>query len=268
MANLAQTGEASVVSLWRYPVKSMMGEELHAVEITERGLLGDRAYALIDQTDGKIVSAKNPKKWPGMFSFRATLTGPAVQITMGDGTILTGDRAELNRRLSSALGREVSIETTPPQSPTLEEYWPDIENLAHRDEVTDEGIPSGGFFDGAFVHLLTTATIDALRKAYPQGRFEARRFRPNIVVAPAEGEEGFIENGWVGHTLAIGEQVRLSITRPCPRCVMTTLPQGDLPEDPGILRAAAEQNQAQVGVYAGVLQGGTIRRGDTVRVVD
>src|SRR5437867_5683455 len=101
---------------------------------------------------------------------------------------------------------------------------------------------------------------------YPQGRFEVRRFRPNIVVAPASGEKNFIENDWIGHTLTIGAEVRLNITGPCSRCVMTTLPQGDLPKDPGILRAAAQHNRVNVGVYAAVQRGGTIRRGDLVRL--
>jgi uncharacterized protein YcbX len=116
------------------------------------------------------------------------------------------------------------------------------------------------------VHLLTTATLDRLGELYPQGRFEVRRFRPNIVVESASEEKGFVENAWIGHTLAIGDRVRLSITGPCARCVMTTLPQGDLPRDPGILRAAAQHNQVNVGIYAAVLRGGTIRRDDPVRI--
>jgi uncharacterized protein YcbX len=126
-------------------------------------------------------------------------------------------------------------------------------------------MPLETFFDLAVIHLLTTATIERLRELYPQGRFEVRRFRPNIVVAPA-GQSGFVEDGWVGRTLAIGEEVRLSVTGPCPRCVMTTLPQGDLPADPGILRTAARHNHVNVGVYAAVLRGGRIRRGDPVRL--
>ena len=93
-----------------------------------------------------------------------------------------------------------------------------------------------------------------------------RRFRPNIVVELASGESGFVENTWVGRTLAIGSDLQLSVTAPCFRCVMTTLPQGDLPRDPGILRTAAQHNKASVGVYAAVLRGGLIRRGDTVRL--
>ena len=153
-----------------------------------------------------------------------------------------------------------------PWTPGLEEYWPDMEDLAYRDTVTDEVMPDGTFFDLAVTHILTTATIDQLRELHPQGRFEARRFRPNIVVEPSSGEKGFVEDDWVGKRLVIGDEVRIDITRPCPRCVMTTLPQGDLPRDLGILRTAAQHNQVNVGVYGGVLQGGTIRRGDPVRV--
>ena len=82
----------------------------------------------------------------------------------------------------------------------------------------------------------------------------------------AGGARDFVENAWVGRTLAIGEAVRLGIAGPCPRCVMTTLPQGDLPKDPGILRAAAQHNRANVGVYASVVQGGRVRRGDAIRL--
>jgi uncharacterized protein YcbX len=111
---------------------------------------------------------------------------------------------------------------------------------------------------------LTTATLDRLRDAYSQGRFEAHRFRPNIVARADNGEKDFVENVWIGIELAIGDTVRLSVTGPCPRCVMTTLPQGDLPMDVGILRAAAQHNQANVGIYASVKQGGKVRLGDSI----
>ena len=139
-----------------------------------------------------------------------------------------------------------------------------MDGLEHRDTVTDFALPEGTFFDVAMVHLLTTATLDRLRELYPQGRFETQRFRPNIVVQLVSVEQGFVENAWVGHTLAIGPEVRLSITGPCGRCVMTTLAQGELPRDPGILRTAAQHNRANVGVYAGVTRGGVIRRGDQI----
>ncbi len=274
MSNAVQGGPGSVVSLWRYPVKSMMGEELNAAEVTERGLLGDRAYALVDGSDGKAATAKNPRKWPHLFDFRATFVEPTrsaakvppVRIVLPDGTAVTSDQGDLDRILSKALDREVTLRAARHGTVNAEEYWPDMEGLDHRDTVTDFTLPEGTFFDVAMVHLLTTATLDRLRELYPQGRFEVRRFRPNIVVQLASDEKGFAENSWVGHTLAIGTAVRLNIIGPCGRCVMTTLAQGDLPRDPGILRTAAQQNHVNVGVYAAVERVGTIRRGDPVRL--
>jgi hypothetical protein len=141
-----------------------------------------------------------------------------------------------------------------------------MEGLEHRDTVTDFGLPQGTFFDAAVVHVLTTATLNRLRALYPAGRFEVRRFRPNMVIGTANDGAAFVENAWIGRTLAIGDAVRLNVTGPCPRCVMTTLAQGDLPRDAGILRTPAQHNQANVGVYASVLQGGEVRRGDSVRL--
>jgi len=265
----------SIVSLWRYPVKSMLGEELNATEVTKRGLLGDRAYALVDSADGKVASAKNPRKWPGLFDCRAALADvpragvkvPSVRITLPDGTVVNSEQRDLDQILSKGLKREVKLSALPDvQTATAEEYWPDIEGLDHRDTVTDFGLPEGTFFDCALVHLLTTTTLDRLRELYPHGRFEVRRFRPNIVVATSSGERNFVEDAWVGQVLAIGDSVRLGVSGPCPRCVMTTLPQGDLPKDTGILRTAAQHNQANVGIYASVLEGGTVRRGDSVRL--
>lgn len=189
-----------------------------------------------------------------------------MRVTLPDGTVVRSDQADVAQILSGALGRQVELAEARGngQSPQAEEYWPDMPGLDYRDTVTDWELPAGTFFDLAMVHLLTTATIDRLRELYPQGRFEVRRFRPNIVVSTEHGAHGFIENDWIGRTVAIGDDVRLRITGGCPRCVMTTLPQGDLPRDPGILRAAAQHNQANVGVYADVIASGTIRRGDPV----
>jgi uncharacterized protein YcbX len=278
-----QTELGAVGSLWRYPVKSMMGEELNAAELTDRGLRGDRVYALVDRADGKVATAKNPRKWPHLFDFRANLIERAaaesqaasIRVTLPDGTMITSAQDNCDQILSRALAREVTLESvaggdeqatsSATRTANAEEYWPDMEGLDFRDTVTDFALPAGTFFDCAVVHLLTTATLDRLVELYPRGRYEVRRFRPNIVVLPASGETGFIENSWVGHTLAIGDEVRLNITGPCGRCVMTTLAQGDLPKDPGILRTAAQHNHVQVGVYAAVVRGGTIRRGDSVR---
>ena len=266
----------SVVGLWRYPVKSMMGEELNSAEVGERGLVGDRQFAVVDASTGKVAGAKNPRKWGNFFDFRAAYVEPpesgsklpAVRLTLPDGTVVPSEQPDVARVLSRALGREVAFAEAQGDGESsgaqAEEYWPDMEGLDYRDTVTEWELPPGTFFDLAVVHLLTTATIERLRALYPEGRFEVRRFRPNIVIATGPDQQGFVENDWIGHTLAIGDEVRLRITGPCPRCVMTTLPQGDLPKDAGILRAAAQNNQANVGVYAEVIKGGTVRRADDV----
>jgi uncharacterized protein len=276
MSDATQTEAGAVVSLWRYPVKSMIGEELAAVALSERGLAGDRTWALRDRADGKMATAKNPRKWPNLFAFHASSAGGAeaagLRITLPDGTVVTDKTSHVDQILSQALRREVTLESTERQAKDSgsahdwtaqsEEYWPDIEGLDHRETVTDFALPAGTFFDCAAIHLLTTATLARLRTLYQQGRFELPRFRPNIVVRPAGDEPTFVEDSWIGQTIAIGEDVRLRITGPCGRCVMTTLAQGDLPNDTGILRTAVQHNRANVGVYAAVVRGGTIHRGD------
>jgi len=280
----ATAQSAAVASLWRYPVKSMMGEELNAAVVTEGGLVGDRAYALVDQETGKVVSAKNHKKWPDFFYFRATYANPPqpgaevppIWITLPSGDAVRSDENGVSEKLSGAVSRTVTLQQNAPRSPALEQYWPEREGEV--EDVTNEAIagaaPEGTFFDYATVHILTTGTLNKLRELYPEGRFEARRFRPNLIIETDPAVVDFVENAWVGKTLQVGE-VMLQVTDPCPRCVMPTLAQGDLPKDPGIMKTMMQNTVyvpfvdkalPSVGVYAKVLRGGTIRRRDTVVV--
>ena len=265
-----------VEELWRYPVKSMLGEPLTATEVSGRGLLGDRAYALRDKSDGKIATAKNPRKWPNLFDYSAALSDtatageklPPARITLPDGTTISTDQPDAAQILSAALKREIKLESIGDASnkETSEEYWLDMDGLEHRDTVTEFNLPDGTFFDTATVHLVTTATLARLHELYPDGRFAVPRFRPNLVVNPTGEHSGFVENGWLTRIVSIGDSVRLKIDLNCARCVMTTLAQRDLPRDPGILRTAAQHNQVNVGVYASVLQGGKIHRGDSIKL--
>ena len=262
-----------MVAIWRYPVKSMMGEELNAIEVTDRGLRGDRAYALVDVETGKVVSAKNPRRWPNLFDFRAAYVDeprdrqslPAVRIILPGGEAVTTDQADVESQLSAAVSRQVRLTQSPGQSATSEGYWPDDAWLAQRDEVFEFALPAGTFFDGAAIHLVTTATLDRLRVLNPASRFEVPRFRPNLVIEPTSEANGFIENGWIGRTLVFGD-VRLRVDGPCPRCIMTTLSQGSLPKDAGVLRTVVQENAGNVGVYATVVQGGRVRRGGGVEI--
>ena len=268
------TALGSLASLHRYPVKSMMGEEINAAHVVPQGLFGDRAYALCDTETRKVVSAKNPGKWPKMFSYRAAYTNPPadgsaappVRVTLPDGRFAVSSSPDFAPTLSATLGRSVTLLATPPQRAQLEEYWPNMEELANRDVVTDEAMPEGTFFDLAVLHVLTTGTLDRLRELNPRGRFEPRRFRPNLIIDTGD-RKGFVENEWVGKVIAIGPEVRIEVTGPCPRCVMTTLAQADLPKDSGILKTAAQHNEGKVGVYASVVQTGPIRIGDAVTMV-
>jgi uncharacterized protein YcbX len=263
-----------IAAIHRYPVKSMMGEELSATRVGTKGLQGDRLFSVSDPVDGKIASAKNPSKWPTLFAYRAAFTEPIgengtfppARITFPDGkTILTEDKT-IESKLSASLGKPVKFLSGAPKSGTLEEYWPDIDGLAKRDVVTNEALPSETFFDCAAVHFLTTATLASLRGYYPTGQFESRRFRPNFVIETPPDLSGFPEQDWNDKILALGDEVKIKITGPCGRCVMTTLAQGDLPKDIGILKTAAKHNEARVGAYASVLQGGVVRRGDAARI--
>lgn len=274
----------SVATLWRYPVKSMMGEELNGTEITTTGLLGDRAYALVDTETGKVISAKNPKKWPDFFVYRATFTAPLsadslqpVWISLPDGTVLRSDQSDVNDKLSAALGHKVTLQTQSPNDAKLEQYWPEYEGETN--EISNEAVAGdahqGSFFDYSPLHLLTTSSIEAMQQHYPEGRFEVRRFRPNIMV-DTSGMKGFVENDWVGKTIKIGSSLRLQITDPCPRCVMPTLAQGDLPQDNGIFKNGIAKNKPlvpfagkelpSVGVYARVLTPGAVKRGDVITI--
>src|SRR5215217_131980 len=151
-----QTQAGSVVALWRYPVKSMMGEELNSSEVTDRGLLGDRQFAIVDRDTGKVGGAKNPRKWGNFFDFRASYAEAPkpggrispVRITLPDGEVVSNDRAHLEQTLSGAFGRDIAFVEARAEGMTsgvAEEYWPDMAGLEYRDIVTDFEMPAGTY---------------------------------------------------------------------------------------------------------------------------
>jgi uncharacterized protein YcbX len=278
-----------VSSLLRFPVKSMLGEQLESAQVVERGVLGDREYALIDDETGKVVSVKRPKRWGRIFELTAATQDDRVVITFPDGDRMTVDDPALPDRLSAFLGRRVSVSSTPPPDARFEESWVrelknDVEpyfglpwrTVADEGDLIDAGQfmgPLGNFFNFGAVHVVTTSTTRRLAELAPGSRFDAHRFRPNIVVE-TDGE-GFVETEWQGRTLSVGD-VRLSVSFTVPRCVMTTLEQGDLPADPGVLQTIADHNSVDcfgtgtsypcVGVYANVVDGGAISVGQGVSI--
>jgi len=258
----------TVVGLWRYPVKSMLGEQVAVAEVGDKGLIGDRGYALLDTRTGRVLSAKNPKRWPGMFRLRASYVSPPlpgrplppVRIEFPDGRIVESTETGAAGQISSFLGGDVRLVTGTETRSAVEVYTPPIPGL--REGFTEFRVPPGPFHDSTPIHLVTEATLARLGALYPQGRFLASRFRPNFLVETG-GPPAFVEQGWIGGTLALGS-ARVRIVKPCSRCVMTTLPQGDLPEDRGILQTVVSEADGDVGVKGPVTKAGIVRRGDPV----
>ena len=261
----------------------MAGTKLDEALITEGGILGDRGYAVIDRTSGRVGSAKTPRKWAGLMALaadfvrppRAGAALPPVRIAWPDGRSVASDEGDADARLSATVGRPVTLTTERPETPSLERLDP----LAAEETIVDIGalMMTGRFSDYAALHLVTTATMARLAALRPGSTFNARRFRPNVTIASPEGAQGFVENDWVGREVAIGDEVRLRISDPTPRCSIPTLAQADLEKDPQILRTIVAHNSLPVpilddqvlpcaGVYAFVVRGGTVKRGDAVRV--
>ena len=279
--------DATVAAIWRYPVKSMLGEQVEAAAVGERGLAGDRAYALIDVETGNVVSAKNPRRWGRLFDLQAAFLEtpdlgrevPPVVVTLPDGSTVRSDDAHADAALSAVLGREVRLVRDAPAKVVIEEYFPPFEGIdpERRETVGSLQIallsPPGSFFDAAPLHVLTTSTLAALAKAHPGGSFEPRRFRPNLLIDTSAIGDGFVENAWVDAHLHVGTAVALHVVMACPRCVMTTLAQPELPADREILQTVARENRFEIpglgprpcaGVYGLVSAGGDVATGDWV----
>ena len=261
----------------------MMGEEVVCAEVTHRGLAGDRAYALVDKASNRAAVVRT---WGArLLTYQARFVtepqevspAPEVRVHCPDGSTLTTSQPDFDERLSMAFGRAICLMSAAPSGLLIEFPAGTLGGkLRNATEVPLAGAaPQGTFFDYACVHLIATSTLDHLQRMNPQGRFDVRRFRPNVVVQTED--EPFIENSWTGQTFAMGDQVEVRVTIPCPRCVNTTLPQVGFPHDGTILRTIAQHNMRDLGdfgklpcagVYADVVRVGTIGRGDTVRRID
>jgi uncharacterized protein YcbX len=258
-----------VAALYRYPVKSMLGEGLESAEIDQRGVAGDRGYAVMDPAENRVGSAKIPRKWARLYEFRSkygpTANGalPPPEITFPDGSAVAADAPDIETRLSEALGKDVRFVATKPEGLSLEAVKPGLDAVELAETVDFPLV--NPFFDFAALHIVTSATLEHYRSLNPDGDFDERRFRPNIVLE-TPGESGFLEQTWVGKTLAIGDEVRVRIMMPTHRCAATTLAHQGLPNDVGILRTANKHNGGNVGVYATVERTGTVRLGDVVEV--
>jgi uncharacterized protein YcbX len=267
----------TIEELWRYPVKSMLGQRLAEAEVGEHGLPGDRRLALVDRETGKIASAKMPRLWRDLLKCLAAIddrgrardddggarygaapAAAAVRITMPGAKPLWTTDADVDERLSSYIGRSVHLTDTPPEGATLDRSIPDLVLAAGVKAEVDaslveigSGSPPGTFVDFAPLHLITTSTLDRIAVLSPRGAIEPQRYRPNLVIrTPGRGgamgdlpAAGFLENDWLGREVRIGPDLRIEIIAATPRCAVPTLEHGALPRDPMALRTVATHNR-------------------------
>lgn len=270
-----------IKELWRYPVKSMGGEQLSSTFLGSNGIPGDRAFAL--RQSGVTRNAKKfPQlmSWPARYDVEPTPEGvTAPLVTLPGNRVMRADDPSISAVISDLVGEPVEMTGLAPaddldfyrrrEKRTIEESravfglnedepFPDVSGLPAR--VAEFATPPGTFFDCYPLLVMTTASLAALQQAAPDSNIDVRRFRPNILIETTE--TGFAEQSWIGRTLSLGN-VSLSLDVGCPRCVMTTIGFDDLPRDTSIMRTLVKTCEHVLGVYAEITSTGTINVGDT-----
>jgi len=274
-----------VFKLRRYPVKSMLGQDVAVSTVTRTGLAGDRRLAVVSRTTGKIASAKYPRLWRDLLTLSAeTLDEDSlsqVRITLPGGKTVDSTDADADAILSEVLNEPVRLTATPPPGAALDRAVPDAvlrEGIAAQvpADVIEigAGSPPGTFVDFAPLHLLTTGTLARIAELSPFGKSDFERYRPNIVIRSIK--PGFTENDWLNRDLRVGPDLVLRVIARTPRCAVPTLAHGDLPRNTEALRVLARHNRITpmesldaepcAGVYAEVLTPGRVRTGDPVRL--
>jgi uncharacterized protein YcbX len=282
-----------VGQIWRYPVKSMGGERLGNVELAERGLPGDRAWAVRDEVRGGIRGAK---KIPALMRLAsryakepAAAGSSPAEILLPDGSTIETGSSDVNERLSDALDHAVSLWPLLPAdaldhyrrgAPAHEDMEQELRGIFGREpdeplpdlsvfppEILEFESPPGTYFDAFPLLLMTEGSLRSMQERAPDSVFDVRRFRPNFVIADEGSSAAFPEFEWAGRRLRIGGAV-VEATVECPRCVMTTHGFDDLPKDPGVMRALVREVGGQLGLYAKVVEPGRVAVGDPIESLD
>jgi uncharacterized protein YcbX len=215
-------------------VKSLLGEQLDEVDVDERGVIGDRLFAVTDRS-GKLGSGKTSQRFrrlDGLFELRAQGDATEPRVTLPGGRELRVGDSRLDAFLTGRYGDELRV-------------------------VRESSV---SHHDAAPLHLLTTSSLRWLADRLPSSAVDRRRFRPNVLLDGGPAAE-LLEDGWVGARFALGSAL-ICVRGRTDRCVMTTNAQSELPQDPAILRAVTELNDTFLGVFADVERPGTIRIDD------
>ena len=273
----------TVKALWRFPVKSMLGEQLDELHITSRGVVGDRAWALRDLDNKRIATAK---KFAGLLKFHAKYEGtPAagnlspLKITLPDGREIHAADPRASEAISEVLGHQFQLEHNP--NPSGERAGIDPATV-FADNPVGKVLPGlgankmpdffalhkGSYLDSASFHLIATGTLAYMRGLTERkSDFDYRRFRANMLVDTGSDASGFVEDEWVGGVLEIGDGVKVTAIQPALRCVMTTHAQQDLPRDLAILRTTVQRHQANLGAFTSIEGDGRVHLGDPVYLI-
>jgi len=282
-----------VDSIFRYPVKSMMGEKIEETCVTSNGVLGDRVWAVRDEVRGGIRGAK---KIPQLMQLSAACivepTGygsdPAA-VTLADGEVIRTDDQNINARLSQALDHKVTIWPIMPKEQldhyrrgapdsddletelrqvfgrTADEPLPDLSIFPP--EILEYESPPGTYFDAFPLLILSKRSLAAMNQRQPASIFDRKRFRPNLLIEDFNSVGDFPEEAWEGFRLKVGSAV-LKAEVVCPRCVVTTHGFEKLPKDPSIMRGLVKENNGNLGLYASVEEPGKISEGDKITRID
>lgn len=248
----------TVGEIWRYPVKSMGGERLTATTLGPAGIPGDRAFGVVDDGTGKVLSGKTV---PRLLTVAAVWTEGVVHFAGAplDGACSTDD--DIHDRLSAWLGRPVHLRE-PVEGRRVPFDLPDDPDDPR--EVTEIETPPGRFFDSrSTIHLLTDASLRAAATSHPQGDWHPARFRANVLVE-VEGD-GFVEDGWVARHIAVGE-IEATVRKATVRCCLVVQEQPGLARDSQIFRSLVREHDGNLGVYADPVSSGSVDVGDLVRL--
>jgi uncharacterized protein YcbX len=252
--------EGQLVATWRHPVKSLQGERLAAAALEEDGLVGDRCWGIREEASGKILTGRRE---PRLLQAAASLGEDGQpEIALPDGMILRGTGPATDGALSVWLGRAVTLAAARGAPGAQAEYFADATD--DTSAAIEWTMPPGRFVDAAPLLLLTTASLRAAAAFHPDGHWDVRRFRPNLLIGI--DADGWVEDGWCGQTVRVGD-VELLPRKPCQRCTMVTRPQPELERDLGIYRTVARHHAGNLGVWTTVRTPGTIRTGDPVQLV-
>lgn len=249
-----------LVGLWRYPVKSLQGEPIDVAQVEDDGVVGDRRWGIRDQRTGRILTAR---RRPELLGAAASYDGDEPVIRLADGRTVVGPGRRTDELLSEWLASPVSLVASMARDAGRAEFFADSTDDAS--QAIEWTMPDGRYVDAAPVLLLTTASLRAAAALHPNGVWDPRRFRPNVLI-DLEGD-GWIEDDWIGQPLQIGTTILIP-TQPCIRCTMVTRPQPGLDADVDVFRTLARHHRGHLGVWSDVDTPGTLFLGDRMSAVE